>query len=130
MRPGTDVEATHADLLAAEAQRCAAIADRDHDALSAVLAADLHYLHSTGVLEGKTDYINTSIAGTPRSVQRGPVVVQIFDEIAVVIGDYEIRIEPDAGCPAGRRVAASGLQVWRCENGQWRLWAHQGTAKP
>lgn len=114
----------------AERRRCAAIRNRDVDALSAVLAEDLRYLHSTGDLEGKADYIATSIAGTPRSVTRGDLDVRIFGEIAVVIGDYEIRVEPDSTAPQGRCVAASGLQVWRHAGGRWLLWAHQGTAKP
>lgn len=117
-------------LLTAEHQRCAAIGDRDHDALQAVLAADLHYLHSTGDLEDRAHYIATSIAGTPRTVRRGELDVRIFGDIAVVLGDYEICIEADQHWPAGRSVAASGLQVWRAEDGCWRLWAHQGTAKP
>ena len=50
-------------------------------------------------------------------------------DVAVVIGDYGVRIEPDEQSPQGRSVDASGLQVWRCEDGHWRLWAHQGTER-
>ena len=118
------------EVRAAEARRCSAIGQRDREALNDVLSDDLTYLHSTGLLERKDDYIMTSIAGTPRSVERGEIDVRLFGDVAVVTGDYEVRVEPDAESPEGTVVEATGLQVWVRREGKWRLTAHQGTPKP
>lgn len=123
-------ESDTASIRAAEAQRCAAIGNRDRAALSETLSDDLSYMHSTGLREGKEDFITTTIGGTPRTIERGPIDVLVFGDVAMVTGDYQVRIEPDAGFPDGRRVAASGLQVWRREGDTWRLFAHQGTGQP
>jgi uncharacterized protein (TIGR02246 family) len=118
-------------VLAAERERCRAIGARDADALAAVLADDLHYGHSVGFTEGKSDYIRTSVGGTPRTVSRGALDVRpVSDDVAVVVGDYAIVVEPDEPGGATRRVAASGLQVWVRRDGRWLLLAHQGTPDP
>lgn len=125
-----DAAADSAAIRAADVQRCAAIKDRDRAALSATLSEDLSYLHSTGQRDDKESYISMSIEATPRSVSRGETEVLLYGDIAVVRGDYQIHIEPDADFPDGRHTNASGLQVWRREEGTWRLFLHQGTAYP
>lgn len=130
MTTATEIDAAKAAIIAAEQKRCAAIRDRDHDSLSSVVTDDLHYLHSTGLLDDKDAYIAMSITKTPRRIERGELDVRVFGDVAVVIGDYGVRVEPDEEAPQGRSVDASGLQVWLRQDGQWRLWAHQGTAKP
>jgi ketosteroid isomerase-like protein len=87
-------------------------------------------MHSTGQRDDKESYIAMSIEATPRTVGRGETEVLLYGDIAVVRGDYQIRIEPDAEYPDGRRTNASGLQLWRREDGTWRLFLHQGTAYP
>lgn len=113
-----------AEVEEAERRRCAAIGERDHAALSDALSDGLRYVHSTGVTEDKEAYITTSIGGEPRSVHRGELDVRLFSDVAVVTGDYVVRIE------SGRVVEATGLQVWVRDAGRWRLLVHQGTPKP
>src|ERR1700761_5438214 len=125
-----EATADAAAIRAADVQRCAAIANRDRAALSATLSEDLSYMHSTGQRDDKESYISMSIEFTPRTVGRGETEVLLYGDIAVVRGDYQIQIEPDADYPDGRRTNASGLQVWRREDGTWRLFLHQGTAYP
>jgi ketosteroid isomerase-like protein len=123
-------DSSTASIQAAEAQRCAAIKNRDRTALSEILSDALSYVHSTGVHENKEGYIATSIDGAPRTVERGTIDVLVYGDIALVRGDYSVHITPGSGFVDGHRVDASGLQVWRRENAQWRLFLHQGTAKP
>src|ERR1700742_521787 len=115
--PGVTADATA--IRAADVQRCAAIGNRDRAALSATLSEDLSYMHSTGLRDGKESYIAMSIEATPRTVGRGETEVLLYGDIAVVRGDYQIHIEPDAESPDGRHTNASGLQVWRREGGTW-----------
>lgn len=118
-------------VLAAERERCRAIGAGDAEALAAVLADDLYYAHSVGFTEGKDDYIQTSVGGTPRTVSRGVLDVQALgDDVALVVGDYAIVVEPDQPDGAPHRVAATGLQVWIRHEGRWLLRAHQGTPEP
>jgi ketosteroid isomerase-like protein len=119
-----------AAIRAADVQRCAAIGNRDRDALSSTLSEDLSYMHSTGQRDDKESDISMSIEATPRTVGRGETEVLLYGDIAVVRGDYQIHIEPDADYPDGRHTNANGLQVWRREDGTWRLFLHQGTAYP
>src|ERR1700761_3440059 len=126
----TDLAADAAAIRATDLQRCAAIGDRDRAALSATLSEDLSYMHSTGLRDSKESYIVMSIERTPRTISRGETEVLLYGDVAVVRGDYQIHIEPDAESPDGRHTNASGLQVWRREDGTWRLFLHQGTAYP
>jgi ketosteroid isomerase-like protein len=129
-RGAADLDADATAIRAADEQRCAAIGDRDRAALSATLSEDLSYLHSTGQRDDKESYIAMSIEATPRTVGRGETEVLLYGDVAVVRGDYQIHIEPDADYPDGRHTNASGLQVWRREEDTWRLFLHQGTAYP
>lgn len=115
---------------AAEAQRVAAITNRDRDLLSDTLSDELDYMHSTGLREGKEDFIKTTTGGTPRVMQRGDFDAQLFGDIALVTGEYQVHVQPEPGFPEGRKVRASGLSVWRREDGTWRLYAHHGTGQP
>lgn len=118
-------------VLAAERERCRAIGAGDPAALAAVLSDDLYYGHSVGFTEGKDEYIQTSVGGTPRTVSRGPVDVRALGEdVALVVGDYAIVVDPQEPGEPPRRVAASGLQVWVRRDGRWLLRAHQGTPHP
>jgi ketosteroid isomerase-like protein len=119
-----------AAIRAAEAQRIAAITNRDHELLSDTLSDELDYMHSTGLREGKEDFIKTTIGGTPRVMKRGDLDVRLFGDIALVTGEYQVHVQPELGFPEGRKVRASGLSVWRREDGTWRLYAHHGTAQP
>lgn len=119
-----------AAIRAAEAQRVAAINNRDRDRLSDTLSDELDYMHSTGLREGKDDFIKTTIGGTPRVMKRGDFDVSLFGDIALLTGEYQVHIQPEPGFPAGREVRASGLSVWRREDGTWRLYAHHGTGQP
>ena len=129
-RGAADLDADAAAIRATDEQRCAAIGNRDRAALSATLSEDLSYLHSTGQRDDKESYIAMSIEATPRTVGRGETEVLVYGDVAVVRGDYQIHIEPDAEYPDGRHTNATGLQVWRREDGTWRLFLHQGTAYP
>jgi ketosteroid isomerase-like protein len=116
---------------AAEAQRVAAITNRDVPSLSETLSDELDYMHSTGFREGKADFIETTTGGTPRTMRRGDFDVQLFGDIALVVGEYAVYVHPEPGYPDGHNVHASGLSVWRREgDGKWRLYAHHGTNQP
>jgi len=123
----TDVAA----VLAADERRCNAIRDRDYDALSATVHDDLTYRHSSGFVEAKAAYLETSVRGRPTQILRpSPLQVQIIGDVAVVNGDYVVKIGPGEGLPDGITIDAEALQVWVKSGGQWLLLAHHGCAKP
>jgi len=120
----SDIEA----IRAAEARRVAAITSRNQASLSETLSDDLDYMHSTGLREGKADFIKTTTGGTPRVMSRSDFDVQLYGDIALVMGEYGVAIQPEPEFPQGRSIRASGLSVWRREgDGKWRLYAHHGT---
>ena len=117
-------------VIAADRQRCHAVRDRDREKLSEVVSEDLTYRHSTGVVEGKADYLQTSVGGVPRTIERpGQLHVRIIGEVAVVTGDYIVRVDPSAQRPDGYVLNAEGLQVWVWRDARWQLLAHFGSAK-
>jgi hypothetical protein len=115
------------DLRRTELERCRAIGAADSNALEAVLDDELVYVHSTGAAEDKAAYMQTSIGGTRRTVERGGLDIRVYGDVGVVLGDYIVRIDPGGSDPEGRVLEASGLQVWLRRDGRWRLLAHQGT---
>ena len=117
------------DLRRTELERCRAIGAADSNALEAVLDDELVYVHSTGAAEDKAAYMQTSIGGTPRTVERGGLDIRVYGDVGVVIGDYIVRIDPEGSDAEGRVLEASGLQVWLRRDGRWRLLAHQGTGQ-
>jgi ketosteroid isomerase-like protein len=120
-----------AAVLAADERRCTAIRERDYDALSATVHDDLTYRHSSGFTEAKAAYLETSVRGRPTQILRpSPLDVTIFGDVAVVKGDYVVKIGPSEGLPDGLTIDADSLQVWVKSSGQWRLFAHQGSMKP
>jgi hypothetical protein len=118
-----------ADLLRTESERCRAIGAADYAALDALLDDELVYVHSTGVAEGKAAYIQTSIGGTRRTVERHGLDIRVFGDVGVVTGGYVVRVDPECPDGEGRVIEASGLQVWLRRDGRWRLLAHQGTGQ-
>src|SRR3546814_15539250 len=61
-----------ASVLAVEDARFDAMTNNDVDALQLLLADDLHYVHSTGVVEGKAEFLRKITSGARRfSSSRG-----------------------------------------------------------
>lgn len=118
-----------ADLSALEQQRCCAMLAGDVQALHALLAPDLRYVHSTGVVDSRDSLLARLGARqiAYRTLAFLPLRSTPGAHLGCVMG--EMRATVMRGSEA-RQIAASYLAVWQLRDGQWQLAAYQGTALP
>lgn len=117
------------DLLALEARRRDAMRAGDTQALGALLAPALRYVHSTGVVDTR-DSLLGKLARGEIAYERLDLASQLLaqtPDTAVVTG--EMRAEVLRGGQR-REIATRYLAVWLRECGDWQLVACQGTALP
>lgn len=128
LRAEDDPRATK--LGAADDARVAAMKSVDQTQLKTILSDDLRYAHSNGVVDGKTSFTETLVAGKTKYVGYD------YEErkftfpapgIALMTGRTHILAETGGG----KMDAVLGfLGVWREEQGQWRFLAWQSCKLP
>jgi hypothetical protein len=126
----TDEMKTQAAITRREDALFAAMVAMDYAALDGLLAADLSYVHSTGVVETKAEYL----AALPRglyeygTITRLSGFTQIFDGVAITRGMIEMVV--GAGGLAKGTIRLQHALVWVAQDGQWRLSLRQATRIP
>ena len=88
-----------ASVLAVEDARFDAMTNNDVDTLRELLADDLHYVHSNGMVEGKAEFLRKIASGERRfrnfrSVERSARHESGF---TFVFGDAEVQVDRAAG---------------------------------
>ena len=120
----------HAQILEAERALYAAQVAGSVERIRPLLAADLAYLHSTGVAESRDEYL----AGiTNRLYEYGEIStrerrIQLFPGVAVVNGVVEMTVSA-RGAPK-HLIRLLFCLVWIREEGAWRLNFRQATRIP
>lgn len=117
-------------ILALEAMRTRALVERDHATLAALLADDLVYTHSSGLVQDKQGFLEHA-AGSLRwlAIEWRGQYVQCYDTLAVLSGYMLTTMQPAAPV-APVSVDAHVLQVWRRERASWTMLAFQATRLP
>jgi hypothetical protein len=90
--------------------------DGDFDALAGLLAEDFRYIHSTGLSQSKSEWIEglSKLVGQRRRVVSNLIADQHGDE-AIVTGDLDV-VWND-----GRLALDRYVRVYRREGGGWRV---------
>ena len=111
----------------AEDRRIKAMIDDDFVTLDAVLADDLTYGHSNGVVDTKAAYMETLRSGKTKyqTIERLPSVVRVYGETAIVTGTATLGLRGQAA-PFTLRYTL----VYVMRDGQWRMVAWQSTRLP
>jgi hypothetical protein len=118
-----------AAVLAADAKRYTSMIECDTQRLSAVLADDLIYMHSTGAIDTKSSLMAALVEKkfTFKSAETAETVVRIYGETAVLNGKVRMVVEV-AGTD---HHAFSGFTtVWVFRDGNWCLVHWQSTPLP
>lgn len=117
------------DVKAAEHMWLEGITKNDFPKLEKVLAGDLHYLHSTGVVDTKTSYIESMKSGKQRysSGKINNLKVRVYGSAAVVNGDANFEFIT-AGKPGKARLLYT--HVFIKNPGGWQLVTHQSLKAP
>lgn len=110
-------------LLDLEARRYGLMADGDAEALADLLAEELLYLHSSGQLDGKQEYLEPIRTGVLKylTVDHVEEQVTIVGEVAVVLGTMEADVLLDG---VERKVRNQHMVVWTRQAGEWKVLAY------
>jgi ketosteroid isomerase-like protein len=110
-----------------EDRRIKALIDDDFATLDAVLADDLTYGHSNGVVDTKASYMETLRSGKTKyqTIERLPSVVRVYGDTAIVTGTATVGLRGQAAPFTLRYTLAYVMR-----DGQWRMVAWQSTRLP
>jgi hypothetical protein len=113
-----------------EAELYRAMLAFDYSALDGLLSDDVSYIHSTGVVESKSEYF----AGLQRGLyEYGDIQIlsantQIIGAAAVTSGVMEMLV--GAGGSEKGTIRLQHVLIWRKEAETWRLLLRQATRLP
>jgi ketosteroid isomerase-like protein len=119
----------HNEVAQAEAAWARAVEKVDAAALRRILADDLVYSHSTGLVETKQDYLKSVQSGNQKyaSIEAMNPKVRVYGDTAVV--NTKVRMTGSTkGQPFDNQLMM--IHVWVKKQGQWQLVAHQTTRLP
>jgi uncharacterized protein (TIGR02246 family) len=108
-----------------------AMEDNDFATLEKVLADDLYYSHSNFLEDTKRSYIDKLKSGEARYyvLDTQSIRVKILDEktaLSMAVAEYQTKA-PDG---SRQKSILKTLHVYRKNNGQWQMIAHQSAKKP
>lgn len=119
-----------ASLIAADEARILAMTKPDRDRLDAILSNELHYAHSTGVVDTKSTIMDSLLASRIRYLSFEYVERKFSfptPGMALMSGQTRIKVETGTGTVDGLFCF---LAVWRKENDVWRFLAWQSAKLP
>ena len=112
-----------------EALTKAVFETKDSAALVELVSTKVTYGHSSGTLEDKTTMVQKAIASKTEYKNRNfeRVSIEVNDKTAIVRHNFRaVSMENGKESPLDLGI----LQVWKKENGKWRLWARQAVRIP
>jgi ketosteroid isomerase-like protein len=122
-------QSPEADVRKAEEARIAATIKGDLAALSALLAEDMTYGHSSAKIETKAEFLELLKTGyyQYKSIAPREVTVRLYGETALLGGLADIDVV-SGGQPLS--VKLRFLEVWVKQGGRWKLAAWQSVRLP
>lgn len=117
------------DVLTLEKRRRDAMRASDAQALGALLAPTLRYVHSTGVVDTRDSLLGKLARGeiAYERLDLAPRLLAHTPDTAVVTGEMQAEVLRGG---QRRELATRYLAVWLRDGGDWQLVACQGTALP
>jgi ketosteroid isomerase-like protein len=117
------------DIRAADAKRIAALVQGDVAALSPLLAEDLTYTHTNGLVENREQFLAAVSSGKIdyEVVEPSDVQVRVYGNTAVMTGRADMKIKAQ-GNPMAFGIRFTS--VWVKGEGGWILAAWQSTRLP
>ena len=123
------VAGDEAEVEAAERAWAKAIEQKDYTTLEKVLADNLYYSHSNFYVDTKRSFINNLKSGRARYWEIQSLEVNVLDgKTALAMAVAESQTKRSDG--SRRRDLLKTLNVYRKNNGQWQMTAHQSAQKP
>ena len=113
-------------LLALDQKRIDAQVRGDFGVLESILSDDLTYVHASGAVQSKTEFLEDLKSGKRayKSVKSSEIHVRVFGNVAVITGQSEIIVINDA---KEHDLSLRVTEVYADRNRRWQLVAYQAT---
>lgn len=113
-----------------EALTKAVFETKDSAAIDALVVADATYAHSSGVVENKKEMVHAAVTAAANykniEIEKGTISIQ--GNTAVL--RHNLRAVSVAPNGSESPLNLGILQVWRKENGKWKIWGRQAVRIP
>lgn len=122
----SDTDKTTKAIIALDNERADAQVRGDYATLDRVLGDDLTYVHASGLVQGKADFIADLKSGkrTYTSIKTTDVNVRLLKEIAVVTARSEIHVVHEG---KENDLSIRVTEVYALRKAHWQLIAYQST---
>jgi ketosteroid isomerase-like protein len=114
------------DVFSADKRRRQAILAGDRIQLEALLTDDYRYVHASGKVENRQEYLNTITPGKFLSLETEEPELRSFGDVCVMLGAINLRRMAD-GQIVEKRHQFTG--VWINDGGRWKLSVFQNSSK-
>lgn len=119
------------ELTDADNARVAATLAADKASLEKVLSGELHYAHSTGVVDTKDSFIETLTSGKNRYLKLDYIkkdFTLLSPDTALMTG--QVRVKTESPAKGASEFSLTFLGVWKLENSAWKFRAWQSARLP
>lgn len=125
-----EVDTKVAAVLEVDDARIAAMTSVDETALTAIFDDELHYAHSSGMVDTKESFIDLVVSGRSKYLEYESLERDVTfprDDVALMAGRARVVVENDKG---RNEFTLSYLAVWRQVQGEWKFLAWQSARLP
>jgi uncharacterized protein (TIGR02246 family) len=122
----SDTAETTKAIVTLDTERADAQVRRDFAALDRVLGDDLTYVHASGLVQNKAEFIADLKSGkrTYTSIKSSDLNVRLLQDTAVVTGHSDIHVVHEG---KENDLSLRVTEVYAKRNGRWQLIAYQST---
>ena len=118
-------------LLALEQERRRALVEEDYSRVAELFADDLVYVHTTGLVQGKADFLEYAKSAVQYlDIERGELLIRFYgDHLAVMTGTQCNTLRKRGG-DQSIRGEGFATQVWALGAEGWQISSFHGTRAP
>jgi hypothetical protein len=122
----SDAADTTKVLIALDAERADAQVHQDFAVLERILADDLTYIHASGLVQNKADFIADLKSGkrSYKSIKNSDVNVRVVEGAAVISCRSQVEVVHEGKV---NDISMRVTEVYAKRNGTWQLIAYQST---
>jgi ketosteroid isomerase-like protein len=120
-----------AELLALEQERRRALVEEDYSCVADLFADDLVYVHTTGLVQGKAQYLEYAKSAVEYlEIERGELLIRFYGEGLAVMTGTQCNTLRKRGGDQSIRGEGFATQVWAYGVQGWQITSFHGTRAP
>ncbi|WP_053160860.1 nuclear transport factor 2 family protein [Pseudomonas sp. P1.8] len=120
-----------AELLALEQERRRALVEEDYWRVAQLFADDLVYVHTTGLVQGKAEYLDYAKSAVDYlDIERGELLIRFYGEHLAVMTGPQCNTLRKRGGDQSIRGEGFATQVWAFGEQGWQITSFHGTRAP